>query len=261
MACGPSSTFHRVCRWTGRRGQQPGRPGVLDRAVPGHHQLLGASFSHDNERVLVSHDATGVFNAYWIPVTGGEPTALTQSDTDAIFALSWFPEDDRFFYTADQGGNELNHVYVQLPDGETVDLTPGDGLKAQFGGWNHDRTAFFISTNERDNRFFDLYQYSAADDYPRELIYQNTEGYFPGPVSADGRYVALTLPRTTNDNDLYVYDRETEELTHLTPHEGNMTSAASDFSRIRITCSSRLTRDPSSPLCGDTTWRRVKRKR
>ncbi len=196
----------------------------------GSTSYRGASFSPDMSNILVSHNGTGVFNAYAIPVGGGEPVPLTTSETDAIVTLSYFPEDERFLYTADQGGNELNHIYVRSPDGSTEDLTPGEELKAQFAGWNDDRSGFYVGTNERDARYFDVYLYRVADDYPREMIYENTVGYIPGPISADGRFLALTKPRTTNDNDLYVYDREQAELIHVTPHEGNVNSSASDFS-------------------------------
>ena len=106
--------------------------------------ITGASFSHDEERILISTDATGVFNAYSQPFAGGSPQQLTRSESDAIFAVSWFPNDDRFLYTADQGGNELNHLYVRENDGSVRDLTPGDRLKAMFAGWSGDRNSFWV---------------------------------------------------------------------------------------------------------------------
>src|SRR5687767_14665118 len=55
----------------------------------------GASFSADESRLLISSDATGVFNAYSIPVQGGPPTQLTHSTTNAVLAVSYYPHDDR----------------------------------------------------------------------------------------------------------------------------------------------------------------------
>ena len=55
----------------------------------------GASFSADESRILFSSDATGVFNAYSVPVAGGEPTRLTNSTTHAVTAVGYFPRDDR----------------------------------------------------------------------------------------------------------------------------------------------------------------------
>src|SRR5690554_5621451 len=113
--------------------------------------LYGSSINHDGTAVLVTSDASGIYNVYSYPVDGSAPTQLTQSTTDAIRGISWFPRDNRLLYTADQGGNELNHVYVRLEDGTTEDLTPGDNLKAMVAGWHEDDTHFYVMTNERDN--------------------------------------------------------------------------------------------------------------
>src|SRR5687767_8609499 len=92
----------------------------------------GLSLSPDNSKVLVSSDASGIFNAYAISSTGGEPQPLTSSSTDSILAVSYFPVDERFLYSSDHGGNELNHLYVRELDGRVTDLTPGENLKAGF---------------------------------------------------------------------------------------------------------------------------------
>ena len=104
----------------------------------------GASFSPDNLKLLVSSDATGVFNAYAISVDGGTPVQLTESTTDTISTIGYFPNDERFLYTADQGGNELNHIYVRNLDGTSQDLTPGKNLKAGFVTWADDDKSFYV---------------------------------------------------------------------------------------------------------------------
>src|SRR5438132_534980 len=71
---------------------------------------FGASFSVDARHLLISSDASGVFNAYSVPVEGGAPRQLTHSKGSAILAVSYFPHDDRILYTQDEGGNELNHL-------------------------------------------------------------------------------------------------------------------------------------------------------
>lgn len=193
--------------------------------------ITGASFSHDEERILVSTDASGVFNAYSQPFGGGTPVQLTESDDDSIFAVSWFPEDDRFLYTADQGGNELNHLYVRETDGSVRDLTPGDQLKAMFGGWSGDRQSFVVLTNERDRRYFDLYRYK-VEGYERELILKNDEGWMPGSVSRDGRWVSLNRHRNNADSDIFIWDAENPDMppVHITPHEGNVQHGSVTFS-------------------------------
>jgi len=141
-----------------------------------------ASFSSDERRILFSSNQTGVYNVYSIPVTGGTPAPLTSSATDTTYAVSYFPHDDRILYTRDAGGNELNHLYVREADGKERDLTPGEKLKATFDGWTGDRTGFWVETNERDPKYFDLYRYDAKS-YDRTLVYKNDAGYSIGAIS------------------------------------------------------------------------------
>lgn len=189
----------------------------------------GASFSPDKQKLLVSSDETGVSNAFAIPLTGGEPIQLTDSTTDTISVISYFPADERFLYTADQGGNELNHIYVRNMDGSSKDLTPGKNLKAGFAGWAQDDKSFYVISNERNPQFFDLYEYN-VDTLERDLIFQNDDGYTIGPVAPDGVLVALNKTNTRDDSDVYLYDRESGEIDHKTPHQGDVNYRAVTFS-------------------------------
>ncbi len=191
--------------------------------------VFGSSFSPDADNVLVSSDESGIFNAYAIPVDGGEPIQLTASHADAIRVAGYFPEDERFLYLSDRGGNELHHLYVREIDGSVTDITPGEGLKAAFYGWTEDEESFLVGTNERDQRFFDVYAV-AADGYERTLLYGNEEGYQFGGLSPDERYIALSKTNTNTDTDIYLYDRTMGEMRHLTPHEGEVANGAQAFS-------------------------------
>ena len=189
----------------------------------------GASFSPDNSKVLVSSDESGIFNAYSLPVDGGPAVALTNSTKESVFALSYFPGDERFLYTADQGGNELNHIYVRELNGSVVDLTPGENLKATFYGWAQDDNSFYLGTNERDRRFFDVYEVQ-VDAYSRQMIFRNDGGYVFGDVAPDGGTIAFTKVSTRDDSDIYLYNRKTEKITHVTPHDGQVNHYVESFS-------------------------------
>ena len=192
-------------------------------------RFFGASWSPDRQKLLVSSNLSGIWNAYSVPVGGGDPQPLTQSTGNSIFAQSYFPGDERIIYTSDEGGNELTHVYVRDPEGTTKDLTPGTKLKASFHGWAGDDKSFFVSTNERDARFFDLYEIT-TDGYARTLFYKNTDGFEIGPVSRDKRYIALVRPRTTSDADIFVHDRTTNTTKNITEHTGTVNNSPADFS-------------------------------
>jgi dipeptidyl aminopeptidase/acylaminoacyl peptidase len=185
----------------------------------------GASFSPDGRKVLVGSNQTGVFNVFAIPVDGGKPVQLTDSKVSAIQPVGYFPHDERFLYTSDQGGNEKDHLYVQSPDGKVRDLTPGDNLKADFAGWAPDGKSFFLITNERDAAAFDVYE-TAVDGYERKLLYKNDGGYINEVVSPDRRYVALNKAFTNAAFDIDLYDRTTGKITPIAAHEDSGTEVA-----------------------------------
>lgn len=189
----------------------------------------GKAFSHDGMSILMNSDKSGVFNAYALPVSGGDPALLTDSTDNAIFGVSWFPEDDRILYTYDSGGNELNHVVVREVDGSYGDLTPGDDLKAGFLGWSDDGQSFYLVTTERNQRSFDVYRYR-TDGYERELVFENP-GFSVNSISGDERWLALDKPRTSADSDVYLVDLESDdkEPMLITGHDGNIAYGALGF--------------------------------
>ena len=115
----------------------------------------GKGFSPDGQSLLMSSDATGVFNVYELPVDDGDPVQLTDSTDNAMFGISWFPEDKRALFTYDSEGDELNHVVVRGTDGSYHDLTPGDKLKASFLGWSGDDRSFRAGDSRFHCSWFD----------------------------------------------------------------------------------------------------------
>ena len=225
-ACGASPDT-RQPEATEARPFVPGRYSVAD--FYKNTEFEGASWSPDKQRILVSSNLSGIWNAYALPTGGGDPIPLTSSTRNSVFAISYFPTDDRILFSSDEGGNELTHIYVRNADGSSRDLTPGTKLKARFRGWSGDDRSFFLATNERDERFFDLYEV-AADTYKRTLFYRNTEGFELGPISRDKRYVALVKPRTTSDADIYLHDRQSKTTKNITAHTGTVNNSPADFS-------------------------------
>lgn len=190
--------------------------------------LGGASFSADEKRILFHSNESGIFNAYTLPVNGGKSEALTKSTTDTTFSVSFFPNDDRILYTRDKGGDENNHVYVRELDGTEKDLTPGEKLKASFAGWRPDGSAFFVSSNERDAKVFDVYRYDAKT-YARTLFYKNEQAFSIGAISRNEKWIALNKTNTSLDGDIYLFDVAKGDTKHLTPHAGAINFNAATF--------------------------------
>lgn len=187
------------------------------------------AFSLDGKSVLIRSDKTGVFNAYALPVAGGDPIPLTNSTTSAVNPVSYFPSDARILFTQDGGGDELSHLFVRTPDGAIMDLTPGDKVKADFLSWSQDGKTFFVTSNARDASAFDVIAYDATT-YAHRTVFENTGGFSPAALSPDGRWLVLDKALTSANNDLYLVDLTAPgEPKLLTPHEGNVAYTAFDF--------------------------------
>ena len=190
----------------------------------------GFAFAPDDSRLLISSDETGVFNAFAVDPATGERTALTQSETNATFAISYFPEDDRVLVTADSGGNEISHIFVRDTDGELYDITPGEDVRAQFLGWSADGNDIWLMTNERDQTAMDIYAYDTVS-FESSFVFQNDDALQIGDVSRDGRWVALVRNRTSADSDILLLDLQSVETEPrvITEHEGNIAHGVYTF--------------------------------
>ena len=118
----------------------------------------GGSFSPDKSKLLISSNRSGIYNMYTVPAEGGEFTPVTASDSSSVFAISYFPEDERKLFRMDDNGDEIYHIHLMEEDGAHRDLTPWEGARSLFYGWSKDRQAFYFASNQRDKRYNDLYK-------------------------------------------------------------------------------------------------------
>ncbi|MGB0986124.1 MAG: S9 family peptidase [Pseudoalteromonas spongiae] len=192
--------------------------------------IFGSSINHDATAVLMTSDETGIFNVYRQNIDGSARTPLTHSTKESTFAVSWFPQDDRILFSADEGGNELDHLFVRETNGESQDLTPGDNLKAMFVRWHQNNHSFYVATNERDPKFFDLYQYQVAD-YSRKMVFENNQGYSLDAVSPDGNYLVANKSISNSDNNLYLVklSQTNSQPELITEHQGSVSYSAFSF--------------------------------
>ena len=104
-----------------------------------------AAFSPDESKVLVSSNETGIYNVFEISLSDGSMRQVTNSTADSFFAIDYVPGTSQILYSADKGGNELDHIYLLSDDGSTTDLTPGDAVKASFNGFSKDKKVMYFS--------------------------------------------------------------------------------------------------------------------
>jgi dipeptidyl aminopeptidase/acylaminoacyl peptidase len=190
----------------------------------------GGSFSPDEKKLLIGTDETGIFNLYEIDLASGEKTQVTNSTEESFRPLSYVPSTGEMLYSADKGGNEIDHIFLIQENGEHRDLTPGEEAKADFGGWSKDQTAFYYGSNKRDPKFFDLYKMNISD-WSSEMLYENKDGLDPGSLSDDEQWLTQSQSITTSSNRLFLLNLNTGERIEISKPDVSAEYRASGFSK------------------------------
>jgi dipeptidyl aminopeptidase/acylaminoacyl peptidase len=172
--------------------------------------ISAAGFNADETKILIDNNATGIFNVYELNFSDTSSKPLTKSKKDSYFSVDYLPGNSKFIYSADQGGNENSHLFLAKPgDTITKDLTPWPKSSNNFFGWSQDKKSMYITSNQRNPQFFDLWKLDTIRWQPT-LLYRNDEGMDVSALSKSERYIALTKSVTTDKNELYLYDRNSK---------------------------------------------------
>ena len=173
------------------------------------------AFSADESKLLVNANTSGIYNLYELSVSDTAMRPLTTSTKESFWSIDYLPGTNKYLYAADQGGNENTHIYLRQPGDTTAkDLTPWPNSANSMYGWSADKKAMYISSNKRDQRYFDLWK-ADTTGWAATIFYQNDSGYSPGVISKSEKYLTLTKEITTDKNELYLYDRTTKAIKML----------------------------------------------
>jgi len=189
----------------------------------------GSSFSHDESSILIRSNESGIFNAYEVDLNANRIFRLTFSDTNSIFPITYFPNDKRFLFRGDQGGNEIWHIFMHDLDGSVRDLTPGENVRSLFLDWADDQRSFFYTSNNRDPMYMDLYEMDTKSFTPN-LMFKNDNALDVIDVSRDKKYLTLSKMHTRDRSDLYLYDTEKMILEKIIHEEGDVNHYPTGFS-------------------------------
>ena len=193
-----------------------------------NNRIGGGSFSDDETKLLVSSDESGIFNVYEIDISSGGKTQKTFSGKESFFAIDYLPGANQILYSADKGGDELNHIYLMNEDGTTTDLTPGENEKASFAGWSKDKKSMYFTSNKRNPQFFDFYKMN-IENWESEMLYQNDNGINISDMSEDETWFAFSQTITTSENKLFLTNRIDNSTIELSEEPGSY--SASGFSK------------------------------
>ena len=179
------------------------------------------SFSHDGKRLSFLTNITGVAEVWSIPIDAHAtspawPDQLTFRN-ERISGASYSPVEDVMLVSADVGGNERDQLYLLSADGANFTaITSQTETIHSFGGWSPDGSRILYSSNERDNRYFDIYERNLKKGETKQL-YQHDGTNHAMRYSRDGHYALMSRAYSNVHNQLFMLDTITGETRTLTP--------------------------------------------
>ena len=185
----------------------------------------GASFSPHGSQLSFLTDITGVAEVWSVPVdmhstTPAWPEQLTFRG-ERVASATFSPTGDIMLVTADRGGNERTQLYtLGADDSSFTRLTDQPDVIYHFGDWSPDGKSIIYSSNERDGRYFDVYELSLENHQARLLLQQDGTN-FPMSYSPDGKQVLVGRYESNIRNQLILLDIATQDTHTLTPPTAN----------------------------------------
>jgi dipeptidyl aminopeptidase/acylaminoacyl peptidase len=179
------------------------------------------TFSPDGTRLAFLTNITGTPQVWVISAQGGWPDQWTFYQ-DRVDFVAWSPNGSGLIFGKSRGGDENAQLFWLASDGTAIRaLTDEPKVRHNFGLWAHDGRRIAYASNKRNPNFFDVYVMDTASGR-EELVYQQDGSNSPVAWSFDGRYLIVSRnnEQLSLDNDLYLIDLSTKQITHLTPHTG-----------------------------------------
>ena len=186
--------------------------------------ISGGYFSTDEEKIIFSSNQSGIFNVYEANIQTGKINQLTASNKESFFVRAYVPNSNDFIYSADNEGNEINHLFLKKEDDTVIDLTPNENEKSMFYKWSNDNQFLYYLTNKRDSRYFDLYKMKIGQWNP-EIIYKNEDNFSLSDISNDEKYLLLSKSITTSENKFYLFDINQNKRIEISILPGSFSSA------------------------------------
>lgn len=151
----------------------------------------GASFAPDGGRLSFLTDISGVAEVWGVgldPRIGAPPwpEQLTFRG-ERVAGARWSPTDTTLLVSGDLGGDERTQLFTLSGDGaQFAPLTDRPETIYQFGDWSPDGARILYASNQRDPRFFDVYERELASG-ATTLLFQDDGMNTPTRYAPDGQ--------------------------------------------------------------------------
>ena len=179
----------------------------------------GPSYSKDGSRLALSTDMSGIPQLWLLYRETGRMDQLTFHE-DRVSGTRFSPSSDDLVFAMDPGGSEKHQLWIMGSETlGTRKLTEDDSKIHNFGDFHSDGSKICYSSNERDERYFDIYIKSLASHDRSQILQSNYTNRAIGWLGPDNLIVERS--NTNLDNDLFLIREDgTGEPFCITRHKG-----------------------------------------
>jgi dipeptidyl aminopeptidase/acylaminoacyl peptidase len=207
---------------------------------------VSVTLSHDGKYIGYLAPKDGVLNI-WISDSNNlsKAFAVTNEKKRRINSYIWAYDNKNILYTQDEKGDENYRLYqYNIETKETSLLTPKEGVRSSIVGMSHKLpNKLLISVNDRDKRYFDIYQLDLTtgkkqlllknDRFSNFIVDNNLQIRFASIATKDGGMEYYQLKNNEWDSFLKVatedatntyiagFDNSTENLYIVDSREHN----------------------------------------
>ena len=170
----------------------------------GNPDKITVRLSPDGDRISYLAPVDGVLNVWVGPADDPDLAEPVTNDTDrGIRIYFWAYTNEHILYLQDQAGDENWRVYsVNLETGETIDLTPLEGVQARIQAVSQKfPEEILIALNDRDPTLHDIYRANITTG-EKSLVMEN-EGFVG--FTTDDEYNVRFAVRLTPDGGSEIF--------------------------------------------------------
>jgi dipeptidyl aminopeptidase/acylaminoacyl peptidase len=179
----------------------------------------GPSFTHDGDALAFLSDVSGVAETWRCALPDSAPLWPDQLTFggERVSQVAYAPNDDRLLLASDADGSELTRLSLLDADSATLRQIAGaPNAICRFGGWSPDGERVTYASNERNSRYFDIYERDLRTGQTRMFPLPDAT-YWPERYSPDGRSILIARYESFIRNQLILLDCASGDARPLTP--------------------------------------------
>ena len=177
-------------------------------------------YSYDGKKVFIKTSMNGTSQIWMIDKPMQLPKQITFFHNRVKY-YSYSPLQDLIVFQKDIDGTEQDQIFLMKPDGSDVlNITNNNDIKYRFAFWSDTEKVFYYYSNERSSAYYDIYSYNYETN-TKGLVFMSDNRNYPSNISPDGKFIVISRSYANFDNDLFLLNPETGDLTLLTLYTAN----------------------------------------